>query len=293
MLYDIALRITQRYNSPAAGARQVARLVPPTIAGEQDVIAAILNIGPPPDERIDRVDFFGNGVVEVAYRAAQESIEFKLTARVRRHPIVRSLLPSPDVDGLAAEIVRVRALGPQSPHHFLPPSPRVPALAEVAAYAREAIPPNCSVLEAVETVGLALHRDLSFDPAATEVDTPMAEAFAARHGVCQDFSHIMIGTLRSLGVPAGYVSGFLRTIPPKGQERLQGADAMHAWVRAWCGPEIGWVEYDPTNACFAGTDHVLIARGRDYSDVSPVKGMLRTAGPQEAEHAVDVVAVDG
>lgn len=292
MLYDITLHITQRYNSPAVGARQVARLVPPTIPGEQDVIAAVLDIAPQPDERIDRVDFFGNGVVEVAYRAAQECIEFKLTARVRRHPIERSLLPAPDIAGLAGEILRVRSLGPDAPHHFLPPSPRVPILADVAAYAREVIPPGCSVLEAVETIGLALHRDLSFDPKATKVDTPMAEAFAARHGVCQDFSHIMIGTLRSLGVPAGYVSGFLRTIPPKGQERLQGADAMHAWVRAWCGPEIGWVEYDPTNACFAGTDHVLIARGRDYSDVSPVKGVLRTAGPQAAEHAVDVIAAD-
>jgi len=292
MLYDIALRITQHYDSPAAGARQVARLVPPTIAGEQDVIAAVLDVEPPPDERRDRQDFFGNGVVEVAYRAAQERIEFRLTARVRRHPVARSLLPSPGPSGLAAAIARVHSLSPDAPHHFLPPSPRVPVLAELAAYAREVVPPGCPVLEAVETLGLALHRDLSFDPKATKVDTPMAEAFAARHGVCQDFSHIMIGALRSLGIPAGYVSGFLRTIPPDGEERLQGADAMHAWVRAWCGPEIGWTEYDPTNACFAGTDHVLIARGRDYSDVSPVKGMLRTAGPQAADHAVDVVEAE-
>jgi len=99
--------------------------------------------------------------------------------------------------------------------------------------------------------------------------------------------------LRTAGVPAGYVSGFLRTIPPKGQPRLQGADAMHAWVRAWCGLEVGWVEYDPTNAVFSGTDHIIIARGRDYSDVAPVKGVLRTSGQQDADHAVDVIEVEG
>lgn len=293
MLYDIGLRITQRYDSPAVGARQVAHLVPPTIPGEQEVIAAMLDVLPPPDERLDRRDFFGNGVVEIAYRTAQEQIEYKLQARVRRFGPEPSLLPSPLVAGLATEIAKIRSLAPDTPHHFLPPSPRVPTVPDLAAYAREIVPLNTPVSDAVETLGLSLNRDLSFDPEATEVSTPVAEAFAARHGVCQDFSHIMIGALRALGIPAGYVSGFLRTIPPEGQPRLQGADAMHAWVRAWCGAETGWVEYDPTNACFAGTDHVLIARGRDYGDVSPVKGVLRTAGPQDADHAVDVIEVDG
>jgi transglutaminase-like putative cysteine protease len=101
----------------------------------------------------------------------------------------------------------------------------------------------------------------------------------------------MIACLRGVGVPAGYVSGFLRTIPPPGEARLEGADAMHAWVRAWCGSETGWVEFDPTNAVVVGTDHILVARGRDYGDVAPVKGVLRTAGAQKIEHAVDVVAV--
>jgi transglutaminase-like putative cysteine protease len=99
----------------------------------------------------------------------------------------------------------------------------------------------------------------------------------------------MIACLRGVGVPAGYVSGFLRTIPPKGKARLSGADAMHAWVRVWCGPEAGWVEYDPTNNLLVADDHIVIARGRDYSDVSPVKGVLRTAGSQVTKQAVDVV----
>jgi transglutaminase-like putative cysteine protease len=117
----------------------------------------------------------------------------------------------------------------------------------------------------------------------------MADAFAARHGVCQDFSHIMIACLREIGVPAGYVSGFLRTEPPEGQPRLEGADAMHAWVAAWCGTQTGWVEFDPTNAIRVSSDHIVVARGRDYSDVAPVKGVLWTAGSQTTKQVVDVI----
>ena len=292
MLYDIGLHITQNYNSPAVGARQVVRIVPPTLPGEQDVIVSSLSVDPIPDERRDRTDFFGNGVVEVAYNGAQEHIDYRVTARVRRQSPPPRLQLSPTIAGLVTELSRLRSLDADSPHHFVPSSPRVPAVSALAEYARDVAPANGSALYVVEKLGLALNKDMRFDPKATTVDTPVAEAFAARHGVCQDFSHIMIGCLRAVGIPAGYVSGFLRTIPPEGKPRLQGADAMHAWVRAWCGVEVGWVEYDPTNAAFSGTDHIIIARGRDYSDVAPVKGVLRTSGLQDADHAVDVVEVE-
>ncbi|WP_034007179.1 transglutaminase-like domain-containing protein, partial [Pseudomonas aeruginosa] len=124
------------------------------------------------------------------------------------------------------------------------------------------------------------------------VDTPVAEAFDMRAGVCQDFSHIMIAGLRGLGIPAGYVSGFLRTIPPAGKERLEGADATHAWVRVWCGLQLGWQEFDPTNAIPAGNDHITISHGRDYGDVSPISGVLKTSGAHEATQAVDVIPLD-
>jgi transglutaminase-like putative cysteine protease len=148
------------------------------------------------------------------------------------------------------------------------------------------------VLEYVEKLGRALHKDMVFNPDATNVDTRAIEAFRDRQGVCQDFSHIMIAALRGLGIPAGYVSGFLRTDPPAGEPRLEGADAMHAWVQVWCGPDRGWIEYDPTNAIFAVADHVIIARGRDYSDVSPIKGMTRTAGNQTTRQNVTVTPLD-
>ena len=148
-----------------------------------------------------------------------------------------------------------------------------------------------TTLDAVRTICHALHSEMRFDSKATDVDTSPAEAFANRHGVCQDFSHVMIAALRAIGIPARYVSGFLRTIPPKGRPRLEGADAMHAWVSAWCGADTGWIEFDPTNDCTVGTDHITVAYGRDYSDVAPVKGVLRTSGSQTSQHSVDVLPI--
>jgi transglutaminase-like putative cysteine protease len=229
----------------------------------------------------------------VAFRAEHDEILFRVAARVERLAVAPALDISPDLGRLGGEIADYRGLDGDAPHHFLGPSPRVAPTPETTAYAREQILPGMTAADAVRAVGLALHRDMKFDPDATNVDTPPSEAFARRHGVCQDFAQVMIAALRGIGIPAGYVSGFLRTDPPPGRPRLEGADAMHAWVRAWCGRQAGWTEYDPTNAVAAGTDHILVARGRDYGDVAPVKGVLRIAGEQKTEHAVDVVPVLG
>jgi transglutaminase-like putative cysteine protease len=288
MLYDIILKIEHRYTSPASGGRHLARLIPADLPGAQRLVAGHLDIRPAPVERIDRTDFFGNRAVDFAFRGAIDQVVLHLQARVDRHGPLAAGAPSLCRD-LPAEIAGARRLDPQAPAHFLAPSPLVPRDAAIAAYAGQATHDAQTVAEAVTALGEALHRDMRYDPEATEVDTPMAEAFAARHGVCQDFSHIMIAGLRSLGIPAGYVSGFLRTIPPPGKPRLEGADAMHAWVRAWCGAEAGWTEYDPTNAVPAGQDHIVVAYGRDYSDVSPVKGVLRASGGQHTDLAVDVI----
>ena len=138
----------------------------------------------------------------------------------------------------------------------------------------------------------ALHDFMTFDAAATTVDKEAAEAFRLHRGVGQYFSHIMILALQALGIPAAYVSGYLRTLPPEGGVKLEGVDAMHAWVRAWCGAEQGWIEYDPTNATRVGTDHIVVGYGRDYADVSPVSGHLRSSGGQRHSQAVDVALLD-
>jgi len=287
MIYDIVLRLTHSYANPATGGRHLARLMPADLPGEQRLIAGHLDILPAPSERTDRSDFFGNRATDFAFRGAFDEVALTLLARVdRRGPPPPG--PSLSLADLPHCLSAVQSLGPEAPVHFRAASPLVPALDPVSAYALAQTRPGMTTLDAVSALGQALHRDMRYDPEATDVDTPMAEAFAARHGVCQDFSHVMIAGLRSLGIPAGYVSGLLRTTPPPGKPRLEGADAMHAWVRAWCGPQAGWVEYDPTNAVFAGENHIVVARGRDYSDVSPIKGVLRVSGSQSGRHSVDV-----
>jgi transglutaminase-like putative cysteine protease len=147
-------------------------------------------------------------------------------------------------------------------------------------------------MEVVNDLNKRIHADFTYDGDATDVRTTARQAFDLKAGVCQDFSHVMIAGLRGLGIPAGYVSGFLRTIPRPGKERLEGADAMHAWVRAWCGREAGWQELDPTNDMVAGNDHITIGYGRDYSDVSPIVGVLKTSGSQKGKQSVDVIPLE-
>jgi transglutaminase-like putative cysteine protease len=292
MLYDVSLRISYGFGREAASGRQVLRILPPTIPDRQRVIAAALDIRPRASERREGTDFFGNRMVETAHRNIQSEIEFAVTARVQLLASRPGLDLSPPLARLPEVLQRQRGIGPHSPHHFLAPSVRIAPDAAIAAFARDAVRADMTVSGAVAAINAALHRDMRFEAGATDVNTPAGEAFASRRGVCQDFSHIMITALRALGVPAGYVSGLLRTLPPEGQRRLEGADAMHAWVMAWCGEEAGWLEFDPTNGSLVANDHILVARGRDYADVAPVSGVLRTTGVQETRQSVDVTPVD-
>ena len=291
MHYDIRLRLEYDYDTPVAGARHLVRMVPPTIAGIQRVVATSLHFRPSPAGRNDHADFFGNNVTSVSYRDPQEKLRVTMSARVQVERDTAMLDVSPDLTVLRRELDSVRSIAPNAPHHFAEASPRVGENAEIGAYAREACNNTGSVREVVRQVGSRIHDEFEFDPESTDVETSPSEAFAQRRGVCQDFTHIMISGLRELGIPAGYVSGFLRTIPPEGQERLEGADAMHAWVRAWCGIETGWVEYDPTNDMVVSNDHITVAIGRDYLDAAPIVGVLRTVGSHRTGQFVDVIPV--
>ena len=293
MLYDIRLVIDYAYAAPSDGVRTILRLIPQGRPEVQIVHAAALTMDPPPDERHDFIDFFGNATTAVGWHNPVTSVAYQLLARIDRLPDPPLLDLSPPMEALAGAIAARVGLGPEEPHHFTAASARVAASPETTAFAAGCLRPGVTVLQAVQAVGSALHRTMTFDAEATTVETTPAEAFAQRRGVCQDFAHVMIAALRGVGVPAGYVSGFLRTFPPPGQPRLEGADAMHAWVRAWCGPDMGWVEFDPTNDQFAGVDYVTVALGRDYGDVMPVHGVLRSAGGQTSTQSVDMVPVGG
>jgi len=287
-MYDITLSISYHYDSPAAVSHNMLRILPRTLPGQQ-LITGLITADPRPSFRRDSLDFFGNVITEIGYDMPVKDVFFRFAGRVRRNVEASNLDLSPQVGKLASDLSAAATLDSISPHHFTGPSDRIHLHPEIAAFARQQASSSMSVVSAVQAISQAIHRELIFDPEATEVATLPIEAFRARRGVCQDFTHIMITALRSLGIPAGYVSGFLRTIPPTGQERLEGADAMHAWVQAWCGMEMGWMQIDPTNNIVVGGDHIVVALGRDYSDVAPIKGAIRTVGKHETEHEVNVI----
>lgn len=292
MQYDLSLTLESTFPGSTDHARNTVRVLPLTLPNRQSLTTGMVQVSPAPDERLDRMDFFGNAVTEIAFRQPLTELRVVLRARVscEAPPPARDV--SPGLMGLTAELSECRDLAPGSPLHYLADSPRVAFHPDFDRFARETLQKGQTVLQILQDLGQRLHRDMRFDAEATDVDTPPLEAFENRHGVCQDFSHIMIACLRCLGIPAGYVSGFLRTLPPEGQERLEGADAMHAWIRAWCGAELGWVEYDPTNDLMVSTDHIVVGYGRDYGDVAPLKGVLRTSGGQTGTHRVDVIPVE-
>lgn len=291
MLYDIRLKLAYAYDAPVSGGRHQVRVFPANLSGIQRVIATSLTVDPRPAELSEFTDFFGSRVTTIAFRSAHDFLDIGLSARVEVLRGTPGIDLSPRLDALRTETSGTWEMNALSPHHFLSPSPRIAIDPAISAYARRSVRPDISVRELAREVCLRIHDDFIYDGEATLVDTPVAEAFSLQRGVCQDFAHIMISGLRGLGIPAGYVSGFLRTIPPQGAARLEGADAMHAWVKVWCGRETGWIEFDPTNAMFAGPDHIVIGYGRDYSDVTPIIGMLRSAGGQETTQAVDVLEV--
>jgi transglutaminase-like putative cysteine protease len=292
MLYDVSMTIEYEYEVAASGARHVVRVLPLTLGSGQRLIAGTVSFSPGPDERTDFVDFFQNPAAEINFRNPHDRLEIRMQARVLVENLPAQADFSPVVAQLRDEIFDSWTLDPEAPHHFLGESPRLGQSKDIAAWIRAMIKPEMSVREVATLVCGKIHEQFDYLPGATKVDTPADVAFRLKKGVCQDFAHIMILALRSVGIPAGYVSGFLRTIPPPGKERLEGADAMHAWVRVWCGLATGWMEWDPTNNIMAGSDHIRVAYGRDYSDVAPVIGILKSYGGHKTDQAVDVVPVN-
>lgn len=291
MRYDIRLKIDYQYSAPSDHLRNILRLIPQD-SPHQRVLQRNLWIDPLPQERRDGTDFFGNMTTLAAWHQPIAQVSFTLEARAERLNMPQADRSAPLTE-LAEAISEASGIDARAPGHFRVPSPRIAQVPEIIDFARASVPRDLTSFAAVEALGRAVHARIAFDPTATDVATPPEIAFAAGRGVCQDMAQIMIAGLRGLGVPAGYVSGFLRTEPPPGQPRLEGVDAMHGWVTAWVGPEMGWVEYDPTNARWAGADYITVAWGRDYADAAPVRGAVRTAGAQTTSHAVDVMALDG
>jgi len=292
MNYRITHRTTCNYRSPVPVGKHVACLRP-RVLPNQTLIKSELSVLPVPVSITERVDYFGNiqyfFIVQEPHK--QLVVEARSEVRVEAGPA----LPMPKDSLPWEEVVRLlpldqSAAGLQA-YEFGFESPRIKQRPEFASYALQSFTPQRPILEGLLDLTARIHNDFRFDPKVTNVRTTTEEVFRKRRGVCQDFAHFQIACLRSLRLSARYVSGYLRTHPPPGKPRLVGADASHAWISAYC-PGYGWVGLDPTNNLVPSTEHVTIAWGRDYGDVSPLYGVIQGGGAHALHVAVDIEEIE-
>lgn len=278
MLLRVTHDTVYDYTPAVKDAQHVAHLQPRDDA-TQRLLHHTLHIAPEPAQCVTAPDVFGNTRAFFSLPFMHESLQ------VRAESLVATAPPLPAAPGMPWERVRARmrysrGAAYDSATEFSFPSPYAPRHAQFVAYARPSFEPERPVVEAAQDLMARIHADFTYASAATDVGTPALQALAMRKGVCQDFAHIMIACLRGLGLPARYVSGYLLTQVPEGQQRLVGSDASHAWVSVWSpdpdgGADEGqWCDLDPTNNRAPGEDYVTLAVGRDYSDVSPVRGVI-------------------
>ncbi len=291
MIYKIIHRTTYKYKSPVSVGSHVACLRPRSLPHHR-VAQSELQISPMPAILVERVDYFGNHQHFFTIEEPHDELVVECRSRVVIEENARDphILSPPWEE---AVLSMAESLDPETieAHQFRFESPRIRVRPEFARYAQQSFTRHRPMVEGLLDLTTRIHRDFRFDAKVTTVRTPIEEVFRKKRGVCQDFAHIQIACLRSINLPARYVSGYLRTYPPPGQARMVGADASHAWVSAYC-PGIGWIDVDPTNDVVPSTGHVTIAWGRDFGDVSPLHGLILGGGAHTLKVGVDLEAVE-
>lgn len=289
MRYNIIHRTTYNYESPVTVGHYTARLEPRALPF-QECPWHELTIRPEPVQRSERSDYFGNASVYFEIEGSHQKLEViaRSLVEVERAKIFDpSRTPAWESirDACRSDVFNATTAAGELTFA----STLIPVGPLFADYARPSFPPRRPILEGVCDLNRRINEDFIFDPAATDYATPVEKALKQRRGVCQDFAQVMIACLRSLGLPARYVSGYLETLPPPGQVKLVGADASHAWVSVYCGEVCGWMDADPTNNVLPSERHITVAWGRDFADVSPLRGVTIGAGEQRLLVAVDVL----
>lgn len=265
------------YEMPVAVSHHAARLTP--LENERQSCQLFkLEVDPKPDERAERKDFFGNTLIQFSVQSPHSRLAVECNSEVTVQPLQ---LPIAELTPTCAE-VRETILHDLSHSsiealQFTYPSPNVPLTDEVARFAAPFFSDEKRFLYAASDLAAHIHETFEFDPSATDVSTPVDEVLSIKRGVCQDFAHLMIAAIRAMRLPARYVSGYILTHPPAGQPRLTGADASHAWVSIYL-PQFGWVDIDPTNRQLCSEEHITLAAGRDFSDVSLIAGAVTGGG---------------
>ncbi|KQR81489.1 transglutaminase [Burkholderia sp. Leaf177] len=289
---SVTHRTTYRYSTLVATAQHLATIRPLNLPWQR-VLAHEESIEPQPLFINSRVDTFGNELLYFSLETPHRSLQLVSETTVELSPRWATLDPAatPAWDAVAASMRFKAGAAFQPETEFCFASPNVGLSAELRAYAAASFSPGRPLAEGAIDLMHRVHADFEYRPSATSYDTPAHRAFEMRRGVCQDFAQVMIGCMRALGVPARYVSGYLRNDPPPGQVKLIGADASHAWVSVFC-PGSGWIDLDPTNDVLADLEHVTLAIGRDYSDVSLLRGMILGGGSHRVDVGVTVLALD-
>ncbi|MGC2767172.1 MAG: transglutaminase family protein [Candidatus Acidiferrum sp.] len=291
MIYRIIHRTTYKYKYPVSVGNHVACLQPRALPHHQ-LAQSELRIQPCPATRTERVDFFGNHLcfftIQEPHRELVVEARSEVIMDVNATPWPQLPLPWEEA---ARSVPNDHSPAGLEAYQFGFESPRIRVRPEFASYALHSFTARRPMPEALLDLTARIHEDFRFDSKVTNVRTPTEEVFRKRRGVCQDFAHLQIACLRSLNLAARYVSGYLRTYPPPGQPRLVGADVSHAWVSAYC-PGIGWLDVDPTNNIVPSTGHVTLAWGRDYGDVSPLRGLILGGGAHTLKVAVDMQPLD-
>lgn len=285
--YRISHVTTYQYSEPVRVCHNLV-LLSPRVSPALECLSHRITIKPTPQLQADRVDFFGNPVRTFSIEESHRQLVVSAHSHVRVHYAERIDVLQSDPWEQVIEEVRQRT----DPHwleaaRFSFDSSRVRRASIYREYAADCFTTNRPILDAVFELTQRVHRDFTYDASATTVDTTAPEAFQIRRGVCQDFAHVQLACLRSLGIAARYVSGYLRTVAPPGGEKLVGADQSHAWISVYAGRR-GWVDFDPTNKCVVHEDHIPIAIGRDYQDVIPVRGVFLGGGSHALTVSVDV-----
>ncbi len=291
MIYDVSHRTRYRYSIPVSFSHHRLHLTPRPCVN-QVCHRTALAVTPNPTVQTASEDYFGNPVTNITLQDQHKELTLHSRSRLEVSP---PSPPDPDRtvawDTLYDDLYVDTSDNGLDAVQYIFDSPYAAASSSLADYAGVSFPPGAPILAGALDLTRRIHDEFTYDSTATTVSTPVEEVFAGRRGVCQDFAHLQIACLRSLRIPARYVSGYLLTHPPEGKERLIGADASHAWLAVWC-PGYGWVDLDPTNNLMVSVEHITVAWGRDYSDVSPIKGAIFGGGAHTIEVAVDVIPAD-
>jgi transglutaminase-like putative cysteine protease len=272
-LYRLHHATIYDYAEPVVLGTHFLHMLPRARVG-QIVRESQLDISPAPDNRRDEIDHFGNHTTTVSLTGAHKEFHVALSATVEvSHPVP----PAPEAT-LRWEAIAARGITDPEVAEFCLPSGLAAPNNEIADYAAVSFLPGRGILSAVLELNQRIFTEMTYRPGVTNNCTTAVHAFNTRTGVCQDYAHFMLACLRALGLPGRYVSGYLRTTPPPGEEKRRGADQSHAWISAWMGAEIGWVDFDPTNNLLVRDEHVTLAWGRDFNDVSPLRGIILGGG---------------